>query len=282
MPADLLITGGTVRTGDPDRPTATSVAVTRGRVSGLDDAASDQRGPGTDVVDLAGGALLPSFGDGHAHPLWGGVELAWAPVRDLGSVAEVVEVVRLHAAAHPDDPWVLGGSYDPRWRPAACSTRACWTRWCRTGRCSWSRATTTARGSTPWRCGPAGITAQTPDPPAARIARRPDGEPLGTLLEWRAVDLVQAHLPAPTHAAKLRAVTEATALLAAAGVTWVQDAALAPEDVVVYLEAAAAGLLKTRVNIALRAEPDHWKDQVATFAAARAATSATRTSARAP
>jgi predicted amidohydrolase YtcJ len=118
----------------------------------------------------------------------------------------------------------------------------------------------------------AGIDASTPDPVAATIARRPDGEPLGTLLEWTAVDLVRRLVPPPTWADKVRAVTESTALLAAAGVTWVQDAALAPEDVAVYLEAADTGALSTRVNIALRAEPDRWRDQLATFDAARAST----------
>jgi predicted amidohydrolase YtcJ len=116
----------------------------------------------------------------------------------------------------------------------------------------------------------AGITASTPDPPAATIARRPDGEPMGTLLEWTAVDLVRRLVPPPTRAEKVQAVRDSTALLAAAGVTWVQDASLAPEDVAVYLEAAAGGLLSTRVNVAMRAEPDRWPDQLTTFAAVRA------------
>ena len=269
VPADLVLTGGTVRTGDPDRPTATAVAVTAGLVSGLDDDATGQRGPQTQVVDLEGGALLPGFGDGHAHPLWGGVELAWAPVRDLASVADTVEAVRVHAAAHPDEPWVLGGSYDPSlspgglfdaaWLDAVVPDRPVYLE-SSDHHCAWVNTVALRL---------AGITAQTPDPPAAAIARRADGEPLGTLLEWTAVDLVRRLVPEPTRDRKLRAVTEATALLAAAGVTWVQDAALAPQDVAVYLEAAAAGRLSTRVNVALRAEPDRWREQVPVFEAAR-------------
>jgi predicted amidohydrolase YtcJ len=272
VPADLVIAGGTVRTGDPARPTATAVAVTAGQVSGLDDDATDQRGPDTEVVDLGGGALLPSFGDGHAHPLWGGVELAWAPVRDLGSVAETVEAVRVHAEAHPDAPWVLGGSYDPSlspgglfdaaWLDAVVPDRPVYLE-SSDHHCAWVNTAALRL---------AGITAATPDPPAATIARRPDGEPLGTLLEWTAVDLVRRLVPEPTRDEKLRAVTEATALLAAAGVTWVQDAALAPEDVAVYLEAAQAGRLSARVNVALRAEPEIWKQQLPVFEAARAST----------
>jgi predicted amidohydrolase YtcJ len=241
-------------------------------VSGLDDDATAQRGPDTEVVDLHGGALLPSFGDGHAHPLWGGVELAWAPVRDLPSVAATVEAVRVHAEANPDDPWVLGGSYDPSlspgglfdagWLDAVVPDRPVYLE-SSDHHCAWVNTAALRL---------AGITAATPDPPAATIARRPDGEPLGTLLEWTAVDLVKRLVPAPTRDEKLRAVTEATALLAAAGVTWVQDASLAPEDVAVYLEAAEAGRLSVRVNVALRAEPETWKRQVPVFEEARAST----------
>ena len=32
-----------------------------------------------DEVDLDGGFLMPSFGDGHAHPLYGGLEYAGTP-----------------------------------------------------------------------------------------------------------------------------------------------------------------------------------------------------------
>src|SRR6185503_13347644 len=112
--------------------------------------------------------------------------------------------------------------------------------------------------------------ASTPDPPAGTVARRPDGEPLGTLVEWTAMDLVRRHVPEPTTADKQRGLAAAARALAAGGVTWVQDAALAAEDLPVYLAAEAAGELPLRANIALRAEPDRWPEQLAEFEAARA------------
>ncbi len=120
MPADLMLTGGTIRTGDAARPTASAVAVTAGVVTGLDGDAHADRGPGTTVVDLAGGALLPSFGDGHVHPMWGGLELGQAPIRDCVSVAEVVEAVGAFAARPP------GRAVGPRWlvRPVDGTGRA--------------------------------------------------------------------------------------------------------------------------------------------------------------
>jgi hypothetical protein len=84
------------------------------------------------------------------------------------------------------------------------------------------------------------------------------------------MDLVLRHAPQPTDDDKRRALTRSTAMLAAAGVTWVQEAALHPDDVGSYLDCAAAGELAVRVNIALRAEPGQWPKQRAAFAAARA------------
>jgi predicted amidohydrolase YtcJ len=115
----------------------------------------------------------------------------------------------------------------------------------------------------------AGIDAGTPDPPAASVARRPDGSPLGTMVEWAAMDLVLRHAPVPDAAEKHRALRRSTAMLAAAGITWAQEAALHPDDVAVYLACAAAGDLAVRVNVALRAEPGQWPAQRAVFAAAR-------------
>jgi predicted amidohydrolase YtcJ len=92
------------------------------------------------------------------------------------------------------------------------------------------------------------------------------------------MDLVLRHAPVTTREEKLVGLGRSTALFAAAGVTWSQEAALHPEDVATYLAAEAAGLLKVRVDIALRAEPGDWPGQRATFGAARdAARDAART-----
>jgi len=110
-----LVLRGQVRTGDPTAPLARAVAVDDGLVVALDEDALSLAGGASEVLDVP--AVLPAFGDGHVHPLWGGVELAGPAVRDLGSVAEVVEEVRRYAARHPDDEWVVGGPYDPTIAP---------------------------------------------------------------------------------------------------------------------------------------------------------------------
>ena len=50
---------------------------------------------------LGGGFLMPSFGDGHAHPLYGGLESAGPAVRPCKSVDEIVTAVKTFAADNP-------------------------------------------------------------------------------------------------------------------------------------------------------------------------------------
>ena len=262
-----LVLRGRVRTGDPAAPLARAVAARGGVVVALDEDALALVDGATELLDVP--AVLPAFGDGHVHPLWGGVELAGPAVRDLGSVAEVVEEVRRYAARHPDDGWLVGGPYEPTLAPGGLFDAA-WLDEAVPDRpvllqstdhhCAWVNSEALRR---------AGIDRDTPDPAAGTIARRDDGSPLGTLVEWTAMDLVIRHAPTPSLEEKVLAVERATALLASAGVTWAQEAALAPGDVDAYLAAAAAGRLSCRVNIALRAEPGDWPGQRAAFVAAR-------------
>jgi hypothetical protein len=266
---DLVLHGGTVVTGLPGTPRARAVAVHDGLVVALDEDALGLLPTARQALDLEGGAVLPSFGDGHVHPLWGGVELAGPQVRDATTVAEVVDGVRRWAAEHPDVPWVQGGPYDPtlapagrfdaQWLDAAVPDRPVVLQ-AADHHCAWVNTEALRRS---------GIDSGTPDPAAGEIARRPDGSPLGTLVEWTAMDLVLRHAPAPTRAEKVDGLVRATELMAAAGITWVQEAALEPSDVEVYLEAAGTGRLAVRANLAVRAEPDRWRGQRAEFAVAR-------------
>ncbi len=276
-PVDLVFRGGVVLTGVPAAPRARAAAVRDGTVVAVDEDALDLVAGAAEVVDLGGGALLPGFGDGHAHPLWGGVELDGPQVRDCTSVPEVVDVVRRFAAAHREERWIVGGPYDPSLVPGGLFD----ARWLDEAVPDRPVALQSADHHGVWANSEAlrlaGIDARSPDPPAGRIARRPDGSALGTLVEWNAMDLVLRHAPRPTDEDKRRALSRSTALLAREGITWVQEAALHPDDVPVYLDCADAGTLAVRVNIALRAEPGEWPRQRTAFAAARAAADASST-----
>ena len=224
---------------------------------------------GADEVDLDGGFLMPSFGDGHAHPLYGGLESAGPAVRPCKSVDEIVSAVGKFAAEHPDDEWIIGASYesslapsglfDARWLDAAVPDRPVVLR-------AWDYHTMWCNSAALQR---AGITADTPDPVLGEIPHREDGSVLGTLREWGAMDSIDAVMPARDEDVRVAALGTAADYYLARGVTWVQDAWVEPADVDTYIAAARREALRMRFNLAFYADPRHFDSQVGDFADAR-------------
>jgi predicted amidohydrolase YtcJ len=224
---------------------------------------------GADEIDLAGGFLMPSFGDGHAHPLLGGLEFVGPAVRPCSSVDEIVEAVRRFAKDNPDEEWIVGASYDgsladgglfdARWLDEAVPDRPVALR-------AWDYHTMWVNTAALER---AGITADTPDPVLGEIPHRSDGSVLGTLREWGAVDLVNAVIPTRDEAVRIAALGTAADYYLARGVTWVQDAWVEPADVDTYLEAARQDALRIRFNLALYADPRYFASQLTHFADAK-------------
>ncbi|KUO09729.1 amidohydrolase [Streptomyces sp. DSM 15324] len=271
MHADIVFTGGTVRTGLADAPVHDALAVTDGRITALGSAAQAARGPRTTVVDLAGGALLPAFGDGHVHPVMGGLGLAGVPVRDRTSVEEIVEVVRDWAAEHPQTQWITGDGFDPWLAPDGRFD----ARWLDTVVPDRPVVLRTMDHHTAWVNSEAlrrvGYTARTPDPVGGEILRR-DGstEPLGTLREFGALGPVLALIPTASHEVQVAALREAAARFAAAGVTWVQDAWVEPHQADVWVTAATTGPgLPVRADLAFVLKPEGWRERILRFTADR-------------
>lgn len=260
--------GGTVWTG-PGAAGERALLVRDGRVEAVGAEAAASATDAVDVVDLEGGFLMPSFGDGHAHPMFGGLEAEGPDVRACGSVAEIVAEVRRYAEAHPELDWITGASYDgslaeaglfdARWLDEAVADRPVVLR-------AWDYHTVWVNSRA---LELAGIDASTPDPELGEIPRRDDGTPLGTLREWGAVDLVTAVMPPRSLKTGVRALERAGRYYLERGVTWVQDAWVEPADVDVYLAAAASGALPLRFNLAFYADPRRFADQLPGMVAAR-------------
>jgi predicted amidohydrolase YtcJ len=266
--------GGTVAAGTPDggpqgSAPVTALAVRNGVVAAVGGDALALLADADETVDLAGGYLSPSFADGHAHPLYGGLEDLGPQIRSCSSVEEIAESVREWADAHPDADWIIGASYDATivpggmfdaaWLDAAVADRPVMLR-------AWDYHTVWVNSAA---LKAAGITSDTPEPELGRIVRRPDGSPLGTLLEPGAIDLVASVAPGFTLQQRVAALVAATERYAAAGVTWVQDAWVELEDLPAYEAAAAGGRLASRINMAFRADPAGWQHQPEAFNTAR-------------
>ena len=264
MPGLTLFTGGTIWTGAGDTD---ALLVSEGTVRALGQQA--RQAEAAQTIDLDGGFLMPSFGDGHAHPLYGGLEAAGPAVRACTSVDEIVTAVRKYADEHPEQEWIAGASYDgslapgglfdARWLDAAVADRPVVLR-------AWDYHTVWCNTEALKR---AGITPETPDPPLGEIPHREDGSVLGTLREWGAVDLVMNVMPPRGEDVRVAALGTAADYLLARGVTWVQDAWVEPADVATYVAAARHDELRMRFNLALYADPRYFDTQVRQFAESR-------------
>lgn len=213
--------------------------------------------PIDDVV--VGGFLAPGFRDGHAHPLFAGLESAYAPVRGLETLDELLSVVRAWADAHPDAAWVRGEGFDPALAPDAVF-RAEWLDAVVPDRPvalrAWDYHTVWANTRA---LRSAGIDATSPDPVGGEIVREADGTPVGTLREMAAWRPLYDTMPPVPDDVMAEAVASAGAVLSAAGVTWVQDAWV--DDVLLHAWLAHGHAFGPRVDLALLAEPERWREQ---------------------
>jgi hypothetical protein len=247
--ADLVLTGGAVRTMDASRPLAEAVAVAGGRVLAVGDARGvrDLAGPRTRVVELEGRSVLPGFQDAHIHPATGGLAMLGCALFDATTREECLAAVARYAAEHPDRDWIVGDGWSldsfPGGVPLAADLDAV-----AGGRPVYLE---NRDGHTAWASSRAlelaGIGPGTPDPPGGRIERGPCGEPLGALHE-DAMRLVARLLPPPTPADWERAILLAQAEAHRLGLTAWQEAKVVPETLAAYRALAERGELTIRTE----------------------------------
>lgn len=274
---DLIITGAQL--WDPAPVAATAVAVTAGVITAVGSETEIQAmaTPATERVDAAGAALLPGFHDAHIHALAGGLALLGCDLETEHSLAGYSRLIREAAAL--GEPWVVGagwfgdvfpGGLPTRElldelvpdRPAVLTSHDAHGVWVNT------RALEIA-----------GITDDTPDPPAGRIVRDAAGVATGMLLDT-AGELVTQHAP-PRGAPEMRkAMLAAQDRLFSLGITSWHDAILGdyltlPDSLPTYLETLADGSLQARVTGSMwwppAAGPDYLPTMFARIDAANAA-----------
>jgi predicted amidohydrolase YtcJ len=246
---------------------ADSVHVADGRIIALGETA--RRLHADHVIDADGGFVAPAFGDGHVHPIFGGLEREFAPVRDHATPQDIAAAVGAWAREHPDEEWVRGEGFDHTLAPQGIF-HAAWLDEHVADRPVVLRATdyhTVWVNSEALRR--AGYTAGVNQPHDGEIVLGDSGVPVGTLREWGAWRPVYDLLPRPSEATQLSAVDFATAGFASTGITWAQDAWVEPRDIDTWLLAAHQDLLHTDIDLALWADPNSWRDQLPHFTIAR-------------
>ncbi|CAA9357927.1 MAG: Exoenzymes regulatory protein AepA precursor [uncultured Nocardioidaceae bacterium] len=233
---------------------------------GTDDDLAERATDADDVVDLAGGLLLPGFQDAHVHPVQGGLERVRCDLSSLSTREEYLAAVKEYADDNPDRLWIGGGgwglaAFGPGGplaadldavvpdRPVFLPNRDHHGAWVN------SRAMELA-----------GIDHRTPDPVDGRLERDADGRPTGTLHEG-AMSLISGQMTTTTAEEYDQALLAAQAYLHSLGVTAWQDALLGDYVAVddpssAYVRAADAGALTARVRGALWWERGYGVEQL--------------------
>jgi len=181
---DLILHNGRITTLDAKYPDATNIAIKDGRIVGVDDAESYERGPETKVLDLKGRRVIPGLNDSHMHVIRGGLsynlELRWDGVRSL---ADALRMLKEQSQRTPPGQWVrvIGGwsefQFAERRMPTLDEINAVSPEtpvfvlhlYCRG---MLNKAALRA----------CGYTKDTPNPPAGEIQRDGNGNPTGLLI----------------------------------------------------------------------------------------------------
>ncbi len=242
MAAELILTGGVVRTAHRAQPVAEAIAFEGGRILavGTADAVLEHRGPGTEVRDLAGAAVYPGFVDVHNHHAMAGRSDLFELSLPAGlSLDEILDRVREYAATLPPDAWVQGGPYPSTMLPqlSHSTVRA------RLDEAAGGRPAVIVEDSRHNRWANtralqlAGITADSIPEGGVTVLDPVDGEPTGILLEAAGIPVEEAvarggGLTGEQHR---RASARGVELLNACGVTAFQDAAVS-QDILAALQ----------------------------------------------
>jgi predicted amidohydrolase YtcJ len=267
---------GSHAAGSHRRQNPTAVAISSGRIVavGSDKDIRGYAGPRTELIDAAGGTILPGFQDGHAHPPSGGLERTRCDLNVARSDAAYLAAIGAYAAANPDRRWILGGGWAMEAFPGGCPTAVALDAVIadrpvflpnRDHHSAWVNTAALRL---------AGLDRDTPDPADGRIERDAAGNPTGALHEG-AMALVERILPETTAAELAHGLRVGQAYLHSLGITawqdaWVGGGPSLPDSMDTYLDAAAGGELTARVVGALWWARSRGIEQVEDLVARRA------------
>ncbi len=198
-PADLILRNGAIYTVDADNPTATAIAIAKGRIVavGNDDAIAKYRKSGAREIDLGGKFVLPGFIDSHTHITEGGDYASGVQLRDAKTLAEVQSRVAAYAKAHPDKKWILGEawSYGYPDMPGSAPTKEMLDKIVSDRPVFLSSGMAHAGWTNSRALELAAVTASTPNPRGGEFVRDASGAPTGWLKEDGALNLLRNAIP---------------------------------------------------------------------------------------
>jgi predicted amidohydrolase YtcJ len=250
--AATIYTNGDIVTMDAKRPSAQAVAIRDGKIIAVGDRneVQAQAGNNTQLIDLNGGTLMPGFIDAHGHITYTALNLAAAnvsspPVGTANTVADVVELLKVHAANTEPESWVIGWGYDDSLLAEKRHPTRADLDQVSTTRPVAIRHVSGHFVSCNTQClAVAGVNAQTLDPAGGIIRRLEGGKEPDGVLEESAMALLMSVFPKPSKQQRLKLIQAAQTYYASFGITTVQDGAAQADEIELLREAAQSQLLK--------------------------------------
>ncbi len=197
-------------------------------------------------IDGQGRVLMPGLIDAHGHVMGLGFQAMTLDLSATRSLDEALAAIRTYAAENPGLPWIMGRGWNQeawglgRFPTAAELDRAVPDRpvWLERvdGHAGWANSRAMAM---------AGVTTATRAPSGGRIESAA-GRPSGIFVDG-AMQLIEAHRPAPLARDRDRAFRLAQDALLSVGVTAVADMGTSIEDWQTYRRAGDAGALQLRI-----------------------------------
>ncbi len=255
--ADLIVTAGTIHTGDPSLPLAQAFAVRDGRIvlAGSRGDMRTLRAPGTQSLELGNAVVWPGLIDAHLHFL--AVGLALHEV-DLAHVASYEEVVRrtVTFANGSRDPWIIGDGWDQNlWPDKQFPTHAALSAAIPDRPVVLHRVDGHALLANAKAMALAGVTANTPEPSGGRILRDASGAPTGVFID-NAMALIARAIPPPSHAQLVRASEAALKECHRWGLTSIGDPGVGQTGIDAYEELLRGGRYTLRNHVMLAGSDD--------------------------
>lgn len=255
-PASLILWDAKVMTMDAQRTVAKAIAVRGDKIVkiGSNEEMTPYYGPHTRAIKLSNRLVLPGFIDAHTHAVGGSMNFALCDVSDEGFTAftQVVTAAKTcitNSSTASPGKWfqVVGVNNAGLTITKSDVDQIASDRpvvvWGVDGHSAWINT---------YALQLLNITASTPVPPGGVIGKDGNGNPTGMLLD-AAYNLVVI----PWDANEVADLTErGLALMAANGITSIQDASVTQLELDAYKRLADTGRLKQRVRLDLLSTPN--------------------------
>jgi len=249
-PAELVLTGGIIYTGDSSRPRVEAVAVRGERIVAVGTAREIQAwvGQATRVVELRGRFAMPGFNDAHVHLANGGQSKLTISLEGARSLPELQQRIRDRLSEYKPGEWITGRGWDHTlWPVKKFPTRKDLDAVSKDHPMIFSRVDGHVAIVNSLALSLARITKDTPNPAGGEIERDSSGEPTGMLKEGPAIGMVRRLVPDLSPEQRRRGIQLALADAARHGVTSIQDNS-SWADFLVYEELKKEGKLTARIS----------------------------------